>query len=475
MLVGSGPHFGVRIMITILAVEAPANHGYQYLCGRGKGQRVEIVRYDAMQVEQVQDRRKVLFLQGLASPFFWRLGRYLTAAGADIHRINFCAGDLLFWPSLKATNYRGSQHDWPDFLNAYLTDHGITDIILFGDCRYYHQVASRLARRRGIAVHVFEEGYLRPDWITLERGAANANSSIPSDPDVIRALARLLPYPERPVKVGGSFANRAMWDVAWNATSIALWPLFPHYVRHRPRHPLLEGVGWLRRLARRRQNGSRATRTIDRLLRTKADFFVLPLQLDSDYQIRMHSDFAEMGEVVEKVLGSFATQAPVSSRLVVKVHPLDNGLVDRFAQVGAVADRLGIADRIDVIDGGHMPTLLRRAKGVVVVNSTAGLSALQYRRPTIALGRAIFKIEGLTFSGGLDEFWHGAPPPDRELFRSFRRVLLAQSQVNGSFFNLRGIDLAVENSAAKLGFVAQRADAAAFAGADQEVNTDLAA
>jgi len=403
-----------------------------------------------------------LFLQGIASPFFWRLGKHLVAAGAEVHRINFCIGDALFWPSLRATWFRGSQADWPQFLDRFLARRQITDIVMFGDCRYYHGVARSVASRHKVAVHVFEEGYLRPDWITLEHGASNANSSLPKDPELLRTLATLLPRPDRPQKVGGGFTNRAIWDVAWQASNLALWPLFPRYRRHRPVHPFKEGIGWVRRLARRRANEIAATGTIERLHKSRASFYVLPLQLDSDYQIRTHSGFANMGEVLDRVLASFTAHAPATSRLVIKVHPLDNGLVDRLAQASEIAARFGVEDRIDVIDGGHMPTLLRRARGVVVVNSTAGLSALQYRRPTVALGKAIFDVPGLTFSGGLDMFWQNASPPDREFFRAFRRVLAAQTQVNGSFFTRRGIELAVEESAARMGFGAAASEAFPF-------------
>ncbi|WP_458339329.1 capsular polysaccharide export protein, LipB/KpsS family, partial [Bordetella pertussis] len=34
-----------------------------------------------------------------------------------------------------------------------------------------------LARASGVRVHVFEEGYFRPHWVTLERGGVNAHSS----------------------------------------------------------------------------------------------------------------------------------------------------------------------------------------------------------------------------------------------------------------------------------------------------------
>jgi len=60
------------------------------------------------------------------------------------------------------------------FLEAKLSEWEITDIILFGDCRPVHAAAIAIAKRHQIPHYVFEEGYLRPNWITLERAAPMA-------------------------------------------------------------------------------------------------------------------------------------------------------------------------------------------------------------------------------------------------------------------------------------------------------------
>jgi capsular polysaccharide export protein len=103
-----------------------------------------------------------LFLQGIATPFFSDLGRALRARGHAVRRINLCPGDWLFWRG-EADNYRGRREAWGEYLEAYLTREGITDIVLFGDCRPFHKAARMIAEYRGLRVHVFEEGYIRPN------------------------------------------------------------------------------------------------------------------------------------------------------------------------------------------------------------------------------------------------------------------------------------------------------------------------
>ena len=91
---------------------------------------------------------------------------------------------------------------------------------------------------------------------------------------------------------------------------------------------------------------------------------------------------------------SFAAYSEPDSLLVIKNHPLDTGLIEYRRYTERLAHELRVADRVRFIDAGHLPTLLDHAKGVVVVNSTVGLSALHHRRPLITLGDAIYSIPG---------------------------------------------------------------------------------
>jgi capsular polysaccharide export protein len=386
--------------------------------------------------------RRFLFLQSLPSPLFFKLGQALEQHGSAVHRINFCMGDVLFWPRTGADFYWGRLADWRGFLTAYLQRHRITDIVLFGDRRPYHRIACVLARRCGIAVHAFDEGYLRPDWITMEsdphwrRGLGKGN---------LPRLSVGLPSPADHRRVGGGFARLALWNFAYQGVNTLLGLASPFYVRHRPKHPLIEGVGWVRRALGRGRLRRQAQRVQDDLVGQNRPFFLLPLQLDSDYQIRHRSPFDDMAEVMNLVMASFRAHAPGGYELVIKVHPLDNGLVDRSRQVAALASHHGLSGRVRVLDGGHLPTLIGACKGVVVVNSTTGLTALHQRKPTLALAEAVYNLPGLVSSGTLDQFWANPVPPSAETVTAFEKVMADRCQVNGSFYTAQGIDLAVRN------------------------------
>lgn len=391
--------------------------------------------------------RTFLFLQGLSTPFFARLADSLAGRGHLVERINLCGGDRVFWPRLGAVDYRGGFADWRGYLGAFLHERGVSDLILFGDCRPYHRVAVDLARARGISVHVFEEGYFRPDWITLEKDGTNGHSHLPREAKAyLSEAARIAAAGEArdtPAAVGGGIARRVRWEILNQIATLLLAPLYPHYKRHRSHHPLREMCGWAKRLAKRPFERGYAERLSRYLERERPNYYLLPLQLETDYQIRRHSRFKSMAHVMEVVLESFARGAPRHSLLVIKLHPLDNGLANFRRQARRIARRLKLGERVLVMDGGHLPSLISRAQGVVVVNSTSGLSALHYGKPVTVLGHAIFNLAGLTFKGPLDRFWRKGRAPDAELFKAFKRVVVAKAQLNGSFFTPEGIELAI--------------------------------
>lgn len=396
--------------------------------------------------------RSFLFLQGVCSPFFRVLGERLSAQGHHVSKVNFNVGDFFAWRRSGAYGYRRTMSELPAFYKDTFNECGITDIVLFGDCRPVHTPAIAMARAHGIRIHVFEEGYFRPYWITLERDGVNANSRLPKDPDWFRHVARKVPKYGNGTPFNSKFWVRAAHDVSYNFWAGLNFILHPGYESHVPYSPASEYLHYVARAARVKLRSKRDATTIARVA-ANADtqpYYLLPLQLGSDAQIRHHSPFEDMTDVLSSVVKSFAHHAPRNSRLVIKNHPLDPGFLDYRRILSEVAEKYVIVDRIDYLESGHLPTLLSNTQGVVTVNSTVGGSALVHHCPTIALGSAIYNMAGLTFQNGLDRFWTEAEKPDRHLFESFRNIVIHTTQLNGGFYCRRGIEMAVENSCSRL-------------------------
>ncbi len=395
-------------------------------------------------------RREVLLLQSLMGPFFRRVGLRLRRDGYGVHKVHFNGGDRLFWRQPGGIDYRGSLADWPDALARIIAAQDITDVLLFGDCRPMHREAIALCDRLAIPVHVFEEGYLRPDWVTLELGGVNGHSSLPRDPmTYVAEAARLPPAPQHDA-VPSSFRRRAFEGVAYNAADLLTRWYYPHWTNHRPWHPVTEGFGWLRRLSRRRQAAERTVATLSALAASGAAYMLFPLQLDADAQVRLHSPFRSVADAVRRVITSFARHASPSLHLVIKEHPLDNGLNDWRALVLAEARTHGVADRVSLIEGGDIALIVRGARGLITINSTTGTLAIAVGVPVITLGHAVYNIDGITSQGPLDAFWSDPGEPDAAIFAAFRRVLIERCLVAGGFFSEAALDKVVSGALARL-------------------------
>lgn len=390
--------------------------------------------------------RHFLFLQGVISPFFARLADRLRAEGHTVGRVNFCAGDLFDWGGRPAWCYRDKVADLRPYFEELLQDQGFTDLVLFGDQRPVHRPAIELARERGVRVYVFEEGYVRPNWITLERDGVNANSGLPRDPEWYRAVARRLPDYGEGIAVRSRLSVRAARDLVHHVANAVNPLLFPHYRTHRPHNSAIEYAGWIRRFARLPAHRRRDAALIRRLISGRRRFCLVPLQLNSDVQIRTHSSFAGMTAMIEMVMKSFAGAAPADTALVIKNHPLDTGLIAYESLIARLEAEFALQGRVHYLETGHLPTLLEHASGVVTVNSTSGLSAMIHGRPTLALGKAIYDLPGLTDQGGLENFWRNGEPPDASLVRAFRNTVIHTTQVNGGFYEARAIELAVQGA-----------------------------
>lgn len=393
-------------------------------------------------------RRTFLFLQGPCTPFFRELARALRGQGHCVRRVNFTAGDLLYWRLGQAVSFRGCLSQLPSFYEQHVRQWGVTDVVLFGDCRPVHRPAVDLARRLGLRAHVFEEGYFRPHRITLERGGVNAHSPLMAV--LHQDAATDFPPSAVPTAFKSPFWRRAVHDVAYHVAGVANPVLFPFYRNHARYIAPLEYLGYAWRLPLLRWHRGRDDRLLRTLLRQRRRFFVLPLQLDGDSQIRQHSPYGNMRELMDGVLASFARHAPADAVLVVKNHPLDPGL----ARHGRVLRRLvrhhDLRGRVFYMETGQLPRLLRQAAGVVTVNSTVGPLALEAGLPLMVLGRALYAQPGLVHQGGLDSFWTADETPDAGRFHRLRQRVLSQATVNGGFYCPRGIALAVRNSLPRL-------------------------
>lgn len=401
--------------------------------------------------------RRFVLLQGPMGPFFRRVGAQLRADDAHVTQVAFNSGDALFLAGVPFESYRGDLDGWPRHLDALFERDGIDSIAVFGDQRPYHRLAIEAARARGLQVWVFEEGYLRPDHITLERNGTNARSEVPTDATAL-TLDRT-PVDDVTAHASGTFLSMTLYSIGY-VLALRLGRIgYPNYRHHRDVRAIRSGLLWLRGAYRKQSYGLRERHMTRRLtVELTGRYFLAPLQVHCDSQVA-DSQFADVEQFIRHTADSFARAADQGDTLVFKHHPLDRPYRDYSRLVTELANTTGLGPRLQYVHDLHLPTLLRNARGTVVMNSTVGLSSLVHGTPTKALDRAIYNIEGLTHQGELDAFWRSPTAVDGKLFQRLRQWLLAHNQFNGSFYRrLPGVGTPTGVRFAAPGICAEHAD-----------------
>lgn len=315
-----------------------------------------------------------------------------------------------------------------------LTDGAFDAVVMHSERRPFHLEAAAEARALDIDVIVTELGYLRPDFMTVERNGNSVDSLFPNDPDVIRALAADAPPVDRTVQFARE-QGLETWDELKNSLpNVFLWFLYPHYKPHGLYHPFPVYARFLWRETQAKKWARAAADVRAKVSRP----FVFPMQTDTDFQIRSNSQFRDMRHAMRDIFASLRDHAPADVPLVVKKHPADNGPVHWAAVVPQIAREQGVADRVHFVDGLSMADWMRDARGLVTLNSSAGLDGLSAGVPTICLSPAIYDVPGLTDQQPLETFWNAPSPPDPDLFDAFQRVLAASIQVRGTIYNRAG-------------------------------------
>ena len=385
--------------------------------------------------------RRFLFLQGPHGQFFNRLGKMLAATGGEVWRVGFNAGDRAFWfGAANYISYRGTLEEWSTVFCALVADHKITDIVLYGDTRPIHAQAVSYAKSAGLRVHVFEEGYMRPYWVTDERGGTNGNSRLMdlTVGDMQAALALSDLEIATPPAKWGDMRQHVFYGALYHWFVLFRNGNYKKLVRHRELPVMTEAALYTKRLL------LMPFIALDRRIATARirfggfPYHLVLMQLEHDSSFQMHSPFTRMAEFIEVVIDGFAKGAPRHHHLVFKAHPLENGRSPLRKIIRAVAKAHGVDKRVHYVRGGKLAQLLDNARSSVTVNSTAGQQVLWRSIPLKVFGKAVYSKPEFVSEQQLEDFFANPTRPDSRAFKDYRRYLLETSQVPGGFYSAGG-------------------------------------
>lgn len=383
--------------------------------------------------------RNFLFLQGPHGPFFARLAKMLTAAGGEVWRVGFNAGDRAFWHSrARYIPFRAPPKNWPAALERICAAHHITDLVLYGDTRPIHAEAITYAKANGLTVHVFEEGYLRPYWVTYERGGSNGHSRLMQLPLAAMQSAHLAAEePEAPA-VWGDMRQHVFYGALYHWFVLFLNQGYRDFCPHRGRPLWREALSYTRKLLLMPLAALERGIASARIRRSGHPFHLALMQLDHDANFINHGPFSDMAGFTQEVIDGFARGAPPHHRLVFKTHPLESQSISQRRTIRAQAVRAGIAKRVHFVRGGKLAALLNHARSALTVNSTAGQQVLWRGIPLKTFGAAVYAKPGLVAEQNTTQFFAAPQKPNVESYRMYRKFLLETSQLPGGFYSRKG-------------------------------------
>lgn len=380
----------------------------------------------------------VLLLMGPLGLFFSRLSRYLQAQGVAVYKLSLPLHEFGYFCQQRL-DYSGPAEAFPVTLAAWIEAYGIRHVFMYGDYITLHRLAlAEIQRHPQVSAGIFELGYARPNYITLETVGVNARSGLPRDAHFYQAL------PEPPSENDSSSSQRLhpvrrsqRLRLAKAGTFIVhafqRYPLlpYPHKLQPKAFDLWAQYLGILRGLLYRFSEAP-----VRQRLSRGGGYVLVALQVASDSQIQESSSYGGMEPLIEELTASFAAQAPTDLRLVFKHHPRDRGY-NHYGRLIAMLRRLyGISrERLLYLHDAPLASLLAsyQCRGLITVSSTVALQAMAAGVPVKLMGETFFDMPGLVDQGPLEQFWREPTRPDPDLWLRFYHYMVRTTQFLGNF------------------------------------------
>lgn len=404
-------------------------------------------------------KRTFLFLQGPHGKFFKKLSNKLSSFRYPTYNICFNGGDSIDKPISINTYYFSKPREYFSlYIKEILINKQITDVFLYGDKRYYHTIAMEICKKLDITIWVFEEGYLRPGYITLEKNGVNSNSNIPSiyNEWLSKQDFKFINFDNSLFSISNENNDEILENPMKTRVKntiinyLGLWflyPFFSFYKWHRDKGFTYEILGWGQKKLTDLWLKNKDKKITENFF--NMEYFAFPLQLSSDAQIKCASSFRDVSESVEKVISSFSKHANKNYHLIIKLHPLDNSLFNYRKFVCNLAKSFNIEQRIHFINDANSNDFIDNCLGTIVINSTMGILSIFKGKPTITLGNAIYANYGLATSAVtngvfnekiLDMFWNFPKPPAKFCVDFFYNLIINKAILLGNFYTNEGIE-----------------------------------
>ena len=375
-----------------------------------------------------------LFLMGPIGSFFARLSNFMEENNVKTYKILFPLYEYGFSRS-RIITYSKDIRFFKDFLRQIIIEKKIKHIFMYGNVLIPHRQAIELVNdlkeeAKDIKTHIFELGYLRPNFVTLENKGINFNSEFIKNRDFYLKQDSYEFFPL--ARKHARFRVRKIWKtISFINHSFKNYRIVPyeHKLQPKPIYIWFQIKGFFLKYF---------FRLTEYKLKKKCffekSFFLVILQVSNDSQLVEGSNLKDNEKFIYKVIKDFA-EANIDTNLVFKHHPRDRGYTNYVNQVKKISKEFGVCKKVFYIHDYFLSKLFKNfnCKGTVLINSTVGYQSLYHSVPLKTLGRTPYNIEGLSDQRNLVNFFKNPLPVDRLLFNKFYKYILENSQINGNF------------------------------------------
>ncbi len=376
----------------------------------------------------------VIFLVGPLGTFFSRLANFFESNNIKTYKISFPLYEYGFHKSTRL-NYSSDINKFGEFLEELIIRKKIKHIFMYGNVLIPHKQALDICKKLSeknyiVNSHIFELGYLRPNFVTLEDKGINYSSSFISNREFYE---KQIPYKSFPVPLKQGLRTRKIWKLfTFINHCFKNYKIvdFEHKLQPKPIYLWYQLKGFFLKFY---------YKVTEKKLKdycfTRDPFFLVILQVATDSQILEGSDFKNNYEFIYKVIKEFSLSKVKNRNLVFKHHPRDRGYNNYHKFILKVAKKFDIKDKVYYFHDFPLSRIFRNkfCKGTVLINSTVGYQSLFHSVPVKAFGVSPYNFEGLSDQNNLFLFFNKPKKVNKTLFNKFYRFILENSQINGNF------------------------------------------
>ena len=300
---------------------------------------------------------------------------------------------------------------------------------MMNDLRWQHAIAIHLAKKLNIKYLVFELGLFRPNTITLDSKGVNYNNSVPKNKEFYLNLEGFNKFDYTKINSDITEKKRNIVITKYMILN-TIGKLFGIYTPANNRNSILDYY--------KRFKNTYLKKKIFKNITLENKYIFVPLQVKTDTQTLLHSDYNDMNEFMEDTIqgvNEYRKKYDSNIELVFKEHPMDCGKVSY--------ENFYIKYKgytwINFLKDGNTKEVIENSDMVITINSTVGLEAIEMYKPVICMGRAFFTIDGIANKSNLLKLADDIRDKlievkDKKLIDNFLNYLRYEYSVEGNLY-----------------------------------------